>query len=220
MPHEKKYLSPSTLSSLHRAPSVSALTNFSLQEARMSWQDKDTWLSKASYLARTTLIACICPSSSGVKLPELSTRFTWKRKGNIENYLWHFRQLLCHTMLCFSSSWLTPCPRSTITPVGNVCNCRGRPAWNGEAYTMIIQCVRGWCDIIGKNYLIKLSIQIKMKICAPLQEPWLPTIDHQGLSIQVLLLCSPLEDSVNIQWPLEINTFEWHPTLWLCDYVR
>ena len=32
-------------------------------------------------------------------------------------------------MLCLSSSWLTPWPFKTITPVGNVCSCRGRPAW-------------------------------------------------------------------------------------------
>ena len=33
---------------------------------------------REKYLARTTLMPCFCPSSSGVRLPELSTKFTFK----------------------------------------------------------------------------------------------------------------------------------------------
>ena len=147
---KKNHLSPSTLSSLHRAPSVSALTNFSLQEARMSWYwyDKGTWslIAMLAIILRLLVLVIkvnLSPGKNDAHRLHLSQLF--RRQA-----AWAFHQIhlekkilktifiisgnfLCHhTMLCFSSSWLTPCPRKTITPVGNVCNCRGRPAWNGE----------------------------------------------------------------------------------------
>ena len=90
-------------------------------------------------------------------------------------------------MLCLSSSWLTPCPLNTITPVGNVCSWRGRPAC-----TM-------WCEL-GKRFDYKHFLRIKTNKCSPLQEPWPLTRDHQGLSIQVLLPCSPVFNTINNWW--------------------
>ena len=89
------HLSPSTLSSLQRTPSVSALTNFSLQEARMSWHWKKCGKKQNGKPGKNDAHALHLTEFFWCQAARALYQIHLENIG-IGNRLWYFRKLFWH----------------------------------------------------------------------------------------------------------------------------